>query len=336
MIYGNKFLPKKEESISVQEFGIESIAYNEYHNYKSLLESCTDESAKPVLEAQVEILYEVSFKDIIEKIKKAWNDFKAWVKSIWDKIFNKKKIVKEKKKKAEENFENFKKQYREEHPNVQKFSNVKYTDIEEFIFSTGYDENGDSTGSKSVSIKELNKQFDAKEFLDSVNKAIDHLEDVDDDDSVPKLMDEQYKAVASSRILEIKYIDKETPEATLEAEAKNDVLLAIGDLFNNISAIDIAVDKITAQNLMKFDPIYKKIDNEINRISNLSSTEYDEGLVKSLIRNLNSFKRVMHTVNDAYEVSSNKLLNAELKLINEYNRLCSLIGHKSNLSPKKS
>lgn len=335
MIYGNKFLPKKEESISVQEFGIESIAYNEYHNYKSLLEACTDESSKPVLEAQVQILYEVSFKDIIEKIKKAWNDFKEWVKGIWNKIFDKKKVVKEKKKKAEENFENFKKQYKEEHPNVQKLSNVKYADIKEFEFSTGYDENGDSTGSKSVSIKELNKQFDAKEFLDSVNKAIDHLEDVDDD-SVPKLMDEQYKAVASSKILGIIFIDKETPEATLEAEAKNDILLAIADLFNNISAIDIAVDKITAQNLTKFDPIYKKIDNEINRISNLSSTEYDKGLVKSLIRNLNSFKQVMHTVNDAYEGSSNKLLDAESILINEHNRLCFLIGHNSNLNPKKS
>ena len=99
MIYGNKFLPKKEESISMIEFGIESIAYNEYRNYKSLLESCTDDSSRPILEAQVTILREVSFKDIIERIKKAWKDFKEWIMGIFEKIFGKKehlnKIAKE-------------------------------------------------------------------------------------------------------------------------------------------------------------------------------------------------------------------------------------------------
>ena len=88
MIYGNVFLPKKEVSASVLEFGIESVAYNEYCNYKSLLEACTDESNRPILEAQVQILYEVSIKDIIEKVKEAWRKFKEWFKGILDKIFN--------------------------------------------------------------------------------------------------------------------------------------------------------------------------------------------------------------------------------------------------------
>ena len=48
-----------------------SIVYNEYCNYKEMLESCTDESARPILEAQVEVLYEVSLSDIFEKIKNA-------------------------------------------------------------------------------------------------------------------------------------------------------------------------------------------------------------------------------------------------------------------------
>ena len=84
MIYGNVFLPKKEESMSMIEFGIESIAYNEYHNYKSLLEACTDESAKPVLEAQVQILYEVSFKDIINNIIKGINTLIEKVKELFE------------------------------------------------------------------------------------------------------------------------------------------------------------------------------------------------------------------------------------------------------------
>lgn len=94
MIYGNKFLPKKEESISVQEFGVESIVYNEYVNYKGLLESCTDDNSRSILEAQVQVLYEISFKDIWERIKKMWRDLIQWFKDLWNKIFNKEEKIK--------------------------------------------------------------------------------------------------------------------------------------------------------------------------------------------------------------------------------------------------
>ena len=74
MIYGNKFLPKEDistESASMRDFGIESVVYNEYYNYLSLLENCKDETNKCILEAQVSILYEVSVKDIFNIISKA-------------------------------------------------------------------------------------------------------------------------------------------------------------------------------------------------------------------------------------------------------------------------
>ena len=77
---------------------IESVVYNEYCNYKSLLESCTDDNERAVLEAKVEVLQEVSFKDIIGKIKELWAKFKQWVKDLFNKIFrNKDKIQKENK-----------------------------------------------------------------------------------------------------------------------------------------------------------------------------------------------------------------------------------------------
>lgn len=79
MIYGNKFLPKHKESVSMMEFGVESVVYNEYHNYKNLLESCTDLNNRPILEAQVKILYEISFKDI-------WNAFIRAIDYILEKI----------------------------------------------------------------------------------------------------------------------------------------------------------------------------------------------------------------------------------------------------------
>ncbi len=98
MIYGNVFLPpnNKEETISVKEFGIESIVYNEYYNYKSLLETCVTDNNRAILEAQVEILYEVSIKDIWEKIKKMWKDLIQWFKNLWNKIFNKEEKLKKK------------------------------------------------------------------------------------------------------------------------------------------------------------------------------------------------------------------------------------------------
>ena len=83
MIYGNKFLPKEEisiESASIKDFGIESIAYNEYCNISSLLESCTDD--KTILEAQVQVLYEVSIKDIFNKIKEIFKAVKRFIEKI--------------------------------------------------------------------------------------------------------------------------------------------------------------------------------------------------------------------------------------------------------------
>lgn len=72
---------------------IVSVAYDEFCNYSSMLESCTDENERTILEAKCEVLYEVSFKDIIEKLKQMWEDFKAWVKKVWNAIFHNKKAT---------------------------------------------------------------------------------------------------------------------------------------------------------------------------------------------------------------------------------------------------
>lgn len=89
MIYGNVFLPKKEVSASILEFGIQSVVYDEYCVYNSLLESCTDDTNKSILEAQVTILREVSFKDIIDKIIKKITSFLEWLKDLVTKIVEK-------------------------------------------------------------------------------------------------------------------------------------------------------------------------------------------------------------------------------------------------------
>lgn len=82
-----------KENANGNMFDIVSVAYDEYCNYSSMLESCTDDNERAILEAKCEVLYEVSFKDIVEKLKKMWEDFKAWVKKVWNAIFHNKKAT---------------------------------------------------------------------------------------------------------------------------------------------------------------------------------------------------------------------------------------------------
>ena len=88
MVYGNKWLSlaesTKEEAKA--EYNIESLVYDEYLNRKSLLEACTDEAAKPILEAQVEVLYEVSIKDIIGKLRDIINRVFEAIKKLIDRV----------------------------------------------------------------------------------------------------------------------------------------------------------------------------------------------------------------------------------------------------------
>lgn len=63
-----------------------SVVYEEYLNRKSMLENCTDTNMIPVLEAQVNVLYEVSLKDIKDKVIEIINAFIDWVKKIIKKV----------------------------------------------------------------------------------------------------------------------------------------------------------------------------------------------------------------------------------------------------------
>lgn len=116
MVYGNTFLPNEYKSnCKDNDITLESISviYNEYVNRLSLLESCTDDSEKQILESQIQVLYEISFQDIknkihdiIEFIKKKWREFKDWVKKIWNKIFHNEEEAKKEADKVEKMFEN--------------------------------------------------------------------------------------------------------------------------------------------------------------------------------------------------------------------------------------
>ena len=107
MYYGLKFKEKEVQpvlSISEQTFGVDSLVYNEYMNRKTLmeclLEEAVDNTERIRLEAQLEVLREVSFNDIWEKIKKTVRKIIEFLKGIAKKI--KEFFIKNKKKKDKE------------------------------------------------------------------------------------------------------------------------------------------------------------------------------------------------------------------------------------------
>lgn len=93
MYFGSTAFKAQNNTIteSILDFG--SVVYNEYLNRKSMLEACTDETQKPLLEAQVECLCEASIKDIFTSIKKFIESIiekiKKFIKNIKDKLSNK-------------------------------------------------------------------------------------------------------------------------------------------------------------------------------------------------------------------------------------------------------
>lgn len=84
MIYN--YIQTNTVTESTKEEEIISVVWNEYCNYKQILENCTDESTKPILEAQVEVLYEVSISDIVDKIKTFISKIIKAIKDILSKI----------------------------------------------------------------------------------------------------------------------------------------------------------------------------------------------------------------------------------------------------------
>lgn len=340
MIYGNKFLPKKEESISVQEFGVESIAYNEYHNYKSLLESCTDESSKPVLEAQVQILYEVSFKDIIEKIKEAWKRFKEWVKGIFEKIFGKKKVAEEKHKKAEEATRKAEQKVKSEKNDIpkadaevvsggapeEKVKKFIYKVPKSFTFVLYNPEGTEHNNPDVVEFKELenfiNKMFNNR-AIDLTEKKINEIDSIirnklikdDNDVDYLKSWSDEFKKELNNEIgyfwvLEsIEYEEKEG-DASLSSMDKISASLECNDL---ASTLNTCAEKLV--NLKKeYDKSFNKMDNTMDVIDK-SITGNDEefknklrdlwsslGLIKNLIED--ETKRVFQTANKILDTSS--------------------------------
>ena len=92
MFYGNSIL--KQQNTIIENTNIDSVVYNEYVNKYNLLESCTNEYDMVILEAQLEVLYELSIKEIWNKIKKWIKDRLLGILKGLEKLFSKGKKTK--------------------------------------------------------------------------------------------------------------------------------------------------------------------------------------------------------------------------------------------------
>lgn len=113
MIYGQTFLNesvnrnRRDSSLSL----LESVAFDEYQNRVTMLESCKDEHTRSLIEAQIEVLREVSLKDIKDKFLAFLKKIGDFIKKIIDKI--KSFFNKDDKKKQEEELKIVKKKLEE-------------------------------------------------------------------------------------------------------------------------------------------------------------------------------------------------------------------------------
>ena len=108
MFYGNAVYKENIMTKTISNIELfESVAYEEYCNRKTMLEACVNDSdERPILEAQVQILQEISIKDILGKIKTFILKVINAIKEIFNKIKNKLKNTELKKQIAELKNEN--------------------------------------------------------------------------------------------------------------------------------------------------------------------------------------------------------------------------------------
>ena len=108
MFYGNSVLNQQDSVVENYDLAgsliCESVCMTEYNNRLIIYENCTNESERTLLESQLEVLQEISIKDIGKKIigalLKLWDHIKKLTKRIKDFITGAR--IKELKKRAEE------------------------------------------------------------------------------------------------------------------------------------------------------------------------------------------------------------------------------------------
>ena len=325
MIYGNKFLPKKEESISMMEFGIESIAYNEYHNYKGLLESCTNEVDRPILEAQVKVLRESFIKDIFEKIKGVFERIKNFIKGIVDTFKNTINIIKTgiqmeeqmyhsvlQMMEEEQDFDykvDFEKIRSEFESNFEEFENLRETNrIEEgqtilrnlaetnptsYFILQDYIKFPVYTFSDIIPLLSDISHLNSKDpnYNDRVNGIIEKINGLQDQEDVLKLYESKFANKIKNIYSKQNKLDASDVNALIDSmiynEAKNNPLRRPGDIEKRY-ALFKGYDKYIkeiVQGVQKIESNISKVQSSIDNIVT-SLVNEDDSTARSVIKNI--------------------------------------------------
>lgn len=259
MFYGNSVL-KQQDSV-VENYDLagslicESVCMTEYNNRLIMYENCTDESERALLESQLEVLQEISIKDIGKKIigalMKLWEHIKRIAKKIKDFITGAR--IKELKKRAEELEEKvaeLEKNNAElgKENNHLKFDLKSKTDTYDTVIAT---QNTFHKTVQDVLQKSLDKtQFNYTQIKEKLNKIIE-------------------KAVKNKYIyfnpFDYLNIDAESSFAYLESELKNYLKM---------------VDNKRYKDIYIFDPNSKSINRETYYIIKKKFLDKDGALTR--------------------------------------------------------
>lgn len=289
---------KTEPNIVTESYGIESVVYTEYLNKKSILESCTDEAQRPLLEAQLQVLQEVAIKDIWNKVKEAFIKLKNWIKNLWDSIFNKaKKRRAELKEYADKDFENFKKNMNDSMDKAFGHDDVseKYKEyLQNFVNSL-----------KMFRYRCDNEKHDVGDirfWVDMCQTKADHCADMAK--SIHLYSSENMHDIVDNNIKEIKELTDSIN--TLEIEeypASEDI---------RISNFSPNKDRVVADVMSRYQTLQKAVDKDYNAILN-SKKEIDKvisDIEKELERKQKLVDDLVEKVGDEYSKTVAKFQQA--------------------------
>lgn len=307
MVYGNLLLNIKNEQKSTNIF-TPSVIYNEYVNCKTLLNLVSNETVKYVLESRMEVLYEISIKDIFNFISNAIKTLIQKIRDLISKIKNLILKVFTSSKKEEDRIKRIINFLKSKVMNeagevtinnnylIDRFQDTLNTAKEDkmmyFILDDYIDEN------YKVKFDSLN--YKTKELIDKLKNSTSELEfNKSFDKFKDKYLNKEYRSYGlckSEKILkiyghkDIKESDDDTINYILQEEKKNHKLKENFEIFEriiNISAYKARIKYIErmAEDLNKCS---KDLESNMNEVYN---KKIKDGNIP--LETLNNFKQII-------------------------------------------
>lgn len=352
MIYGQQFL--REATTSRRNTSLDelySVAWSEYNNKKRLMESCNSYTQRSLLEAQVDVLREVSLKDIGNKIKEIFQKIINWIKSVIDKIVG--LFTKEKKAKALSAKEKIKKNGISEEKKASAagkpafyFQLDNYCDISKFSnFASDIDQTGtialDYFGKMTgEDIKKLDND-DAKSqeeliaFFNKLPESVRTLAMTVIGENLNDMDDKKAEELICSKVLPISSELMKKAEVIGNTSNKNPSMTNMNNITSRIASLvfkavhDDMEQRSKKESVGDLVAVIDTIDNDISIMDKCTSSLNS---IKSKVEKLeNTFTKLISSTEDISSIDMKEFntiikavqmgVNLDLKIVAFYTRL---------------